>query len=177
MAVKSGFRVETSAGRRLVLIGLIAILAAGCSASADRPQLIRENDENKRFKVSVTSEGRQIKDYNQSLVHRVEISKVVIDQMIQSWPAPFHKIATTQNEYDSQGKLMGLRVVAAAGGEKIAVLNLVDRDIITAVGVAPIHKENDILALFTELKKTGGSTMTIERSGMPHKFLYYVQSK
>ena len=170
------FRILDSAARRLLLSGLIAFFAAGCSASGDRPQLIRDTDDGKRFKVSVTTEGRQIKDYNQALVHRVQISKAAIDQMIQSWPADFRKLATTQNEYDTHGKLMGLRVVAAASGAKIAVLNLVDRDIITAVGVAPIRSENDILALFTDLKKNGSATMTIERGGTPHKFLYYVQS-
>lgn len=166
----------------VVLALFVAAANSGCSASSGRAGLAPGNpgsqlDDNGRFKVSVVTNGREVKDLNQDLVHRVAISRAQVDSILESWPAQFRKIGQTRDEYDSQGKYMGLRIAGPSTGAPVPVLGLRDRDVITAVGPKPVRAEGDMLALFKDLKQSGRATMTIERSGMPHKFLYFSPAK
>lgn len=151
---------------------------AGCSASNNRAAMIdRGPDDPSRFKVSVVTDGHAVKNLNQDLVHRITIPPAKVDQFISGWPEQLQRLGGTKVEYDSQGKYMGIRVLGGSGNAPVPVLGLSNRDVITAVGTTPVKTENDLLDLFRTLKKSGFVTMTVERSGTPHKYLYYSGSK
>ncbi len=173
--------VRHSATHRLLSLFCLFLSAAasGCSASGSRASLAAQRkDDPERFKVSVVTDGHQVKDFSHDLVHRVSLTPGEVDRMIAAWPAGFHQVTSTREEYDTHGKFMGLKIVGPAGpGTTVRILKLVDRDVITAVGLNKVKSEKDLLVLFQELKKSGYSTMTIERGGMPHKYLFYSQTR
>lgn len=165
---------STSAACIQTVLMVIALFLPSCASTHQRAEIIRENDD-QRFKVTVTADGQKVKNFGETLVHRVDIPETAVNVMVQSWPDSFTRLAQTHTEYDAQGKVMGLRVISPQPGAKIGIIGVLDRDIITAVGLTPIRSRDQIQSMFAELKKTGLATLTVERGGVPHKYLYYIR--
>ncbi|MCB0324678.1 MAG: hypothetical protein KDD69_13945, partial [Bdellovibrionales bacterium] len=62
-----------------------------------------------------------------------------------------------------------------AGSGK-AFIGLQENDVLTAVGIRLVKRNQDLQALFADLQRDKQATLTLERNGQPHKILYYLGS-
>ncbi len=151
----------------LVLLTAAAIYLVACAdSSPPKPEIQRRHD----YQVAVYSDGKEIKDFNQSLIHRMDITPKVVAAMSASGSTlPFDG----KPEKDARGNVTGVRV-ANARGTNLALLGLRDKDLVTAVGNSRARSIGDLKKVFIELKTQKSASLTIERSGKPHKMFYYL---
>ena len=151
-------------------IGLlfVAPLLSSCSSS-ESPQWEVERD--RRYEVSVYSDGKQVKDFNKELGHRVELTPSVVSSMEQQGRRlPFDG----RSEHDARGNIVGIRIASTKQSVSPAFLGLREKDLITAVGLRRVRKSDDVRQLFSELAQSKTSTLTLERDGRAHKIIYYI---
>lgn len=159
----------------LVRLGLSMLVTCvvGCSLQngSDVGPVARSGE----YRVSVSKEGRALSNFEQELVHRVQVTQREIDAVLSKWPAqlnfPFSGVVVPSGA----SGVLGLRVVFdvshTAGG---FTWGLASGDLITAVGTVPVVKMNDLIKLVSELRSNRRASLTVQRDGVPHKVLYYL---
>ena len=125
--------------------------------------------------VSVLSDGKQVKDFSTTLVHHVELSLTEYRNITASWPKQLNLPFEAAMEFDRRGKPMGLRIANIRGNAGSA-LGLLNKDIITAIGLSCPTGPRDLWAVFDELRTQRKASITLERAGRPHKIFYYLSS-
>jgi hypothetical protein len=135
---------------RFQFLFLVFLLTACAAPASPKPEIISS-------KVTVTTAGKQIDDFNNEFVHRAEISKAQLDRLING--------NLTANAIDQSGKTMGLQAVVDIPG-----LSLKSGDILTAIGTKVI-REGDSLALLKTQLQNKESSITFLRLGRAHKTL------
>lgn len=164
---------------QIVAFPLLALLSA-CAAkrgpqyslvdSNSFPQgkagIIREGE----FKVSVKSAGEEVEDFQTSLVHRIVLSEEI--RKLSAAELPFE----LSLQRDFSGGLQGIKVGDKSGQEKasLAVIGLLDRDVITAIGrnmAKDVSQLSAFLKVLPHLSQEE-SSMTLLRRGQPHKVIF-----
>jgi len=138
--------------------------------SAPEPKYTLEHERD--YKVTVYQDGREVKDFNNPLVVRVNVSPALLASLAHApTELPFNAV----RENDNHGKAKGLRIHSGKAGPAGAMsLGLKERDLVTAVGQKRIEKLEDFRLLASELNATKMASVTLERDGKPHKILYYI---
>ncbi len=157
---------------RLCGLLIFGTLLTGCvSGSADKePEIVGRTGE---FAVTVTSGGKELRDFSAPLVHRVSLNKQTVDEILKFWPKRLDLPFDGTAERDNRGKVMGLRITAVKPKRNINALGLRRGDLLTAAETKLIATPRDFIQVFDALKQSGLGTVTLEREGKPHKILYY----
>lgn len=128
--------------------------------------------ERSSMKVTVKSSGVEVKDFNKELVERRLLSAEQINNILRFYPhrlvLPFEMI----KELDSRGGIRGLKISKVLIPSEALSLGLYMNDILTAFGKKLAYSPNDFSAFLVELSSFGQSSITLERSGKPHKIIY-----
>ena len=155
--------------RGVILLNAVLLSICACS-SRPQPQIERQSD---GYKVSVKSDGRQVSNYSQRLVHRVTLQSTDLLRLTENGPKglPF----SAKTNYDNNGKPAGVRVVKVTTDKNAPRLGLQPKDLITAVEKSHTNSTNDMWQLFKALQKHRKATLTLVRGGKPHKILYSIR--
>ena len=127
------------------------------------------------YRVSVYSDGREVKNFSQPLVQRVTLSSQDLLRFLSLRPEGFSQVFQTKVERDRSGSVRGFRLVAATEPSDYARFGLQPGDIVTAIGAKRAESVSDFSELFSGLRARGRSSMTLERNYQPHKVIFYVQ--
>lgn len=151
---------------RSLLLPCFTLLLTSCAAST---KLDRDPA---RFSVSVN--GEPAAAYNSPLVHRVSMTE---RQLALLLPGPRGLILpfTGTVHRDGAGAIMGVQLSGMRTGN-YPVLGLREGDIITAVNTTPARQIEDISELLHTLRAQRTASMTLLRTGRPHKILYYLEA-
>lgn len=143
---------------------LIALLfLTGCSSSA--PHI----EQTGNYKVTVVSDGEEVKDFNNALVHRITLSDFQIEIMKEKFNQP-EKIKL-KNEKSLAGDIVGVFPISS-DVQLFRQLAFERGDVLTAVNRQRITAESFAKLFFESLKQNQETTMTIQRRGIPHKLIY-----
>ena len=154
--------------RTLILILMFSVL--GCS----RPQAIIEpvSDD---FTVQVKTEGRVVNDFEQRLVHRIDVPQNIARGFKMSVESGGVLPIAVRMERDSRGAISGARVVPP-NSRALEALGLKPKDLLTAVGKSHVTSPEVLRLLFSSIANQKQAMMTIVRQGRPHKLLYSVEN-
>lgn len=142
-----------------ILSFLILLFFIACSSS--------KLPEPGRFKVTVSTDGKEVKDYNQSLVHRVTLNKKDLRKLFGNSPEKFNCKSSLKTKKDFEGKAIGLKVKP----EGIESLGLEGEDVIVAIGANAVNNKEDFWHLKELIEIKGEAELTIIRNGRPNKIL------
>lgn len=124
------------------------------------------------FRVSVTSGGKPVNDFQERLVHRVTLSKKDLAAIMpvpgRAPQVPF----TGRVEKDGQGGIVGLKLTEVRTSDVLPTFGLQDGDLITAVGKKHPNEISDLSQIVLDIRKNSEATLTLQRNGKPHKIFY-----
>jgi len=159
----------------LVLSMALAALLLSCAGprknpAARRPQAELLGD----YRVSVSSGGREIKDFEKRLVHHIEIPRARVEEIVRPWPKGLNLALIGRVDKDMRGGVAGLKMRMGGSGVSGAELGLEDNDLVTAVETKRVTDVRGFYPLFAALLKDGKASLTFDRGGVPHKLFYYL---
>jgi hypothetical protein len=157
----------------LRMLALLTLLFVSSCSGESRPDPAWDVQGDHQFKVSVYSGGKEVKDFNTQLIHRVDISPEQLKRVFGADDRQLRLPFTGTGEKDRFGKIAGVRVgrfQSPEGGPQ--AFGLKNQDLITAIGVQRATSIDDFRRLGKELSTTKSSSITLEREGRPHKILY-----
>ena len=160
--------------KRAIASLLLCVILYGCSISQDDETLRPQPLKGSGMKVSVSTNGTPVKNFQDSLVHRIDLTALELARFQNPHTQRLQLPFTAQPERDGRGKTMGVRIPKGSDSKQVAKLGLKPDDLITAVGRKIAHQTEDLSNLFVELRKKKMSSMTVERNGVPHKLLFYL---
>lgn len=150
---------------------LCAGVFVGCSAgSNNEPEIVGRTGE---YAVTVSSGGKELRDFSAPLVHRVSLKKGTVAEILKFWPKRLDLPFDGTTERDNRGKVMGVRITSVKPKRDLKSLGLRKGDLLTAAEQKLMTTTRDFIQVFDALKQSGLGTVTLERDGKPHKILYY----
>ena len=154
----------------------LAFAFLSCNASSPSKIVIEPltDSSGNKFHVSVNTNGRELKNFEEPLVHRIILSQVELELLKATPQNKLQLPFQGAKEFDNNGKISGLRVVQLDPLSKLPTLGLQNDDIVTAVGLKLVSETSDLIELITSLQNTKQGSITILRAGIPHKILYYL---
>jgi general secretion pathway protein C len=160
-----------------IIVSAVSITLLSACALSQRDPAVEASPAARphRFRVSVASGGKVVENPSDELVHRVAITPANMRAIINSSKDQGKVPLNGRAEYDNRGKPMGLRILQLNRESSLSSLGLKEKDLVTAIGPRLVSEPQHILYLFDDLRKSKRSSMTIERSGKPHKILYELQ--
>jgi len=150
---------------RFFAIGILVLLVTGCGSTPNpkpEPMIIEEQG---GFRVSVKSNGREVKDFESDLVHHVLLNSGKVAEAKTELRA-----VSAQDAVDQFGKRYGFRISGSSD-----TLGLRPRDIVTATGKKSAPTLEDLVTLVGTLPKGTAEageapiSFTFDREGRPHK--------
>ena len=103
-------------------------------------------------------------------MQRISLSPKLVSEIGSGKSLP----ADGVSELDREGRVTGVRIVASKRGGNPALIGLREKDLVTAVGMKPMRRIEDLRALALDLECEKASSLTLERNGKPHKILYFI---
>jgi hypothetical protein len=166
-------------GYWLILMQLTVCLIGCAQGSRNQtarkePNRLDPHAEANPFQVTVKSDGKEVKDSNASLIHRVTLSPTEL-ATVGRLTKPESGTIRLKRESDNRGGTIGLRIQLASP-EQAKLLGLQNNDIVTAVGKTGATKLRSLEPLVQGLQAKKSETLTLIRGGKPHKILYYLGS-
>lgn len=148
------------------LVLLIGLCFSSCSSSNST------NNDLRRYRISVSSDGRKVRNLNQRLIHEVDLPKsfVLRSAFAKDLGMPF----TLKTEVDLRGHVAGLRVANTNYRSGSRSLGLLVGDLIMSSGKDYIRSTKDLNKFFARMLKDGGASLSVNRQGDAHKFIYTV---
>ena len=145
---------------------------SGCSAGGakNEPEIVGRSGD---YAVTVSSGGKELRDFSAPLVHRVSLKKRTVEEMLKFWPKRLDLPFDGAAERDNRGKVMGVRITSIKPKRDLKSLGLRKGDLLTAAEQKLMTTPRDFVQVLDSLKQSGLGTVTIERDGKPHKILYY----
>jgi len=134
-------------------ICLVLLFTSGCAPAAIKPEIVSS-------KVTVTTSGKQINDFESEFVHRASINSREVNTI-----SNFDQV---KDSYDQFGKLVGLQLLS-----DLPALFLQKDDILTAIGKKVIGPGDRFSQLKSQIKD-GESSITFLRAGRAYKTLIQV---
>ncbi len=120
-----------------------------------------------RFKVSVSSDGRTLSNFNQVLIHRVEVNKSDLNRLykkgIQSLDSTLEK--------DIRGSVVGISIKSSRARK---IFNLLEKDVISSIGRLKISSVKDFWNIGRVMELQGKVDITVIRNGQSLKFIYFL---
>ena len=139
---------------------LVLLPLSSCSSN-------QVNTTSDRFKVSVSSGGRTLSNFNQVLIHRVQVSKSDLNSMykkgIQSLDSKLEK--------DLRGSVVGIRIENSRARK---IFNLLEKDVISSIGRLKISSVKDFWHIGRVMELEGKADITVIRNGQSLKFIYFL---
>jgi len=155
----------------------LTLFLQGCAlfepTKPEGPKVVYRAPVDSRYKISVKSDGQNLPNLSNQLVHRVDLSREQFDLIVDvsgNVKLPFRLVP----EADSKGEVAGVRVVEDLVDPNLPNLGIKDRDLITALGKDLAHNETSVKYFFEHLSPSTISSLTLLRKGEPHKIFYYV---
>lgn len=139
--------------KRLILVAM-AVCCSACAASAPQPEIVSS-------KVTVTSSGKVVNDFDSEFVHRAVLSSAELTNL--------SRFSQVQDSFDQFGKGVGLQLTG-----DMPALYLQRGDILTAIG-RKVLKPGDRLSLLKSEVKDQETSITFLRIGRAYKTLIKVQ--
>lgn len=153
-------------GRLTLALGIISFTFVSACASPKPGPVILDSE----MQVSVSTNGKPVQNFETALVHRISVPKKFASNLLVSSAKGIP--LKTAPEKDQNGKITGLRIRSSQDSSVLSTLGLQPNDLITAIGQKHAEKPTDLVDLFQSLVQTKEFSITLERSGMPHKILY-----
>ena len=122
------------------------------------------------FKISVSTQCKQVERPEEPLVHRIVLNSSVVHDFVAKGKPGSSSLAAGV-ERDNNGRLAGVRISSLTQASALARIGLKNNDLVTAVGKNKLKAVEDLWSVFDDLDSKGHATLTIERNGMPHKIL------
>lgn len=135
-------------------LSLFLLVCFGCAGSGPKPEIVAS-------KVTVSTSGKEVDDFEQDFIHRVTISSNTVSQI--------SRFSQVQESFDQFGKCVGLKLLA-----DLPELSMLKGDILTAIGKRVIKPGDRFLILRNQISN-GQSSITFLRSGRAHKTLIGVR--
>jgi hypothetical protein len=145
------------------------LLLAGCSSGSR----VREGDIERTsgFQVSVHSNGREVKNFEQELVHRTTLSRQALIELQR-----YAKNETlTVPRKDERGGFEGLKVRSGVPRPILDTLGLRSGDVVTALGTRKVEPSSSFEEYLLAIGSLSDSSLTFERRGVPHKVIYSIE--
>lgn len=136
------------------IIILSAVLLLGCARTRPKPEIISS-------KVTVSTSGRDVTDFNNQYIFRAVITRNEISRL--------SKFEGVKDSYDQFGRVIGLQLTA-----DLPLLALREGDILTAIG-KKVLRLGDRMDILTSQISTNESSITFLRMGRPYKTLIQVR--
>ena len=184
MSYRIVFKVGMLVGGMLICSALVSGCASGAqksaraslddddSASANGNTVSRGAAPHGEFKVSVTSGGKPVPNFQQKLVHRITLSKQDLTALMpvpgRGPQIPF----TGKVDRDSNGGIVGLKLTEVRTNTVMPTFGLQDGDMLTAVGSKHVDDLSDLTQIAIDIRKNAQATLTLQRNGLPHKVFY-----
>ena len=152
-------------------VALLLILAgsnAGCSASKRSKYSVKSRS---AAVVSVETDGRAVSNFEQQLVHRIDLRPDAIERL----RAPNPRLYDLLPERDREGNFRGLRVVHVLDIRNSLQLQI--DDIVTAVNKVQTNSADAFYREFVRGLEGEYVSVTFDRATYPHKALYYTVHK
>lgn len=153
---------------RVYILSLLLVWFVGCSQKQAIIEPVSDG-----YQVKVTSNGRVVDDFEQRLVHRVDLPKQSALQMHQAIRQRKSLPFRANIERNLQGSISGARL-QPPNSRVFELLGLLPQDLVTAVGKTQIRSLGDLQLLFSSLADSNEVSMTFIRKGRAHKLLYRV---
>ena len=135
-------------------ICLILFACCGCVASLPQPEIVSS-------KVTVTTSGKEVTDFDSELIHRATLSSSDLDRI--------SKFDRAQDSFDEFGKGVGLQLLS-----DLPTLSMRQGDILTAIGKKVIKQGDRLSVLKSQIVKSETS-ITFLRVGRVHKTLISIR--
>lgn len=146
------------------------LLSSCAHAGKSHPPII----ESEGYKVSVSVDGKSVKNFDEQLIHRIQLSTVDLSHLISAWQNRERRPIRTAPVADTSSIFMGLQVTAVDLNPNLPALGFQVGDRITAIGNDRKVTEDSLAKVFDETSVSGEGSLTIERNYRPHKLIYYV---
>ena len=153
------------------LVVLLAILSLSSCASNKRAEIIRDPD--RPYKVTVSTGGKEIQDYQKKLVHRISISEEEVKQIRATWIAD-RTLPNAQLSFTLDNELAGIVVLKSTDKLSLNRFGLRKNDLIIAIGVRRTSSIGDLFRILDTLEKEGNISLSLARKGEVHKVIYYL---
>lgn len=155
--------------KQILILSLAAVLSISFSAcsstqSKPNPKQIYIADASP-LKVTVSSGGRPVTDFEKKLVHRITLTPTDLANLKSGI-----ETVQTRESIDQFGKRYGLELLDS----KLHVLGLQRMDTLIAIDETPSPTMEDLQNLLKQLSTTSQASITFEREGRPHKSILAV---
>ena len=160
---------------QVMVILMFVFSVVGCANNTESLSTY-EMERTGKYKVLVSTGGKEVKDFNTPLVQRLTLSREYFAavQSVQgtALDLPFQG----KGHYDTRGRLRGFKVVNYRYDPRLPELVLRDGDVVTAVEKSIPRGVADFALFWGALRKNGEATYTFERNHVPHKVFLKLES-
>ena len=153
---------------KAVTVLLLSIFPTACSLSS-APNDIQHTG---NFEVTVRSNGREVKNFNQELVHHLTMSRSSLAEL-QDY-SKREAIATPRR--DSRGAFQGLKVRSQVPRTVLQELGIMPGDVVTAFGTKKVEADMSFEEFLLSFDALDEASLTFERKGEAHKVIYSLES-
>ncbi len=149
-----------------ISILLSSILFTSCSTS----KRVRANSG--RFKVSVVSDGKQVSNLDQILIHRVNLSRSKLSSAFRGNIQTFLSRVDAKQIRDVRGSIVGLSI---KDSKMRSAFKLLDGDVVSSIGGnLKVHSLSDFWRIKELLEAKRSAYLVVIRNGQANKFLYFL---
>ncbi len=131
-----------------------------CSSSVEKPEA-------SRFKVSISVEGKEVEDFNQTLVHRISINKNKLNSLFGDNPEDYNCKDSLKVKKNYLKKPVGLIV-----RDGIDSLGLEAEDVLVSLGSKTLFSKTDFWHLKELIEIEKSAELTILRNSKANKVIY-----
>lgn len=174
------FTCKTGNRVTLILVGITCVLSAlGCAPSASsliERQPVVQPKPTGEFKVSVAVDGKSVNDFSTELVHRMQVTPQEVKRLAATLPKRVNVPFGSVPEVSFTGDSVGFRLTPKRSSSESLTLGLRAGDVVTAINKTHPSSVLDFRELISSLQSDKRASITILRSGEPHKILYYLVS-
>ena len=136
-----------------------ALFLQSCALfSKETPPIAERSGE---YRVSVSSSGRELKDFSKPLVHRMQITPEQLLEIFDAQAEVLRLPFKGKRIYDNRGGVKGLRIVQSGSGEKRTVLGIRHNDLLTSIGKSHTKGLSDLWILYEALRTNHRATLTL----------------
>lgn len=165
--------------RSLFVVCVISFSCAACAkpkyrieapnSHTDRKSVIESSGE---YEVTVSANGKQVKNHGRKLVHYVGIGRGDVDRIATSGQSGKFSAAGLVPEVGPDQKVAGLRVGQPRDQLELSRLGLQPGDLITSFGMQHPSTEGSAIEFYRSIGDSKSASLTLLRQGEPHKVFY-----
>ena len=154
-------------------IAFIVVFLSSCATSTPKR---KAQSPKRNYQISVKAGGTDLVNFEQQLVHRIEITRNELQSILITWPESLNLSFRSIGEYDKLGQAVGIKIIDSSLNSSSANLGLKSGDIVTSIGRKLPTSTRDFWPLLNELKQTGTGDISISRNGRANKILLQLKN-